>query len=605
MSPGFVLGGCALLAVHADVTPGRWSGWDAAWTLTVQGGADCRALTVALPAGATLGEVSGRVRRADAPNHRVDAARAVHLGRDGRGGTVHDVVLAGLGPADLATVTLHVHHKGWAPWAWTPPDGMPATLRLPRKVTAVPVAQVDLTKRRAWASGPGARVDVVHPGAVPDDDPAAVARTMSVPDAVAAVHALAFIPPGLLADRGPRGDVALRAGQADDLGVAATLRALTDGAVEIARWSARADQPPLPGADHVPVWHDGDAWRVLRHPGHALSAGFLHGPGETPIPVPDTAGLGPPARPWTAHGTVAVRLAGPTLDRAWRTGAIVAHALHVRFDEGDGPRLARVPLPARGVDPGTITASCSGDGGAAAIHGTEVVLAPGPGGSCTIRGAGRTDVPWGDAWLPGMTPAAVDVAWLRPDGRTVAGVGRPAPGGWWVESVGTHPLLPDRRGPAGWLEQQLREASMPEPGLPLSIRRQDGWEAVTDLVAAARTGLEIVPLPGVAPWDPRPLHAARRSGVVTPSELAWLTALHLRQARREADVFFALRHGDPDVRAPVGPVHPLVRVRTEGGEAWIDPACETCPPLQAPDGVRVLPAVGTGGVVLDSLTPQE
>ena len=87
---------------------------------------------------------------------------------------------------------------------------------------------------------------------------------------------------------------------------------------------------------------------------------------------------------------------------------------------------------------------------------------------------------------------------------------------------------------------------------------------------------------GADPLWPRRLIRARKSGALTPTEVALITWLYARQSQIEAD--WALVH--PADTGPGGDVSPagytdmLVRLQIDDEERWMDPACAECAPFE-------------------------
>lgn len=166
----------------------------------------------------------------------------------------------------------------------------------------------------------------------------------------------------------------------------------------------------------------------------------------------------------------------------------------------------------------------------------------------------------------------------------------------WLWSVGGAPVLD---GPARLSELSARSAllaSVPEPGLPLSLKHLDAEsQPLPELCAAVNAWLgasvQVAAVPGQRPTAPRPLLRVRKEGVATDWELSLLLARHLRQLRVPATPLL-LRPGPPaDPASPFGWTASVVEVEGAAGPFFIAPSCRSC-------GEGELPAALWGAEVL-------
>lgn len=599
--PSLLLGGCVLLAAHSDVDPGKWTGWTHALRLEVGGSDTCTAIALHVP-GTTRVELDrGHAAMADLPSHPLREARLQVLPA-ADGGLDVLVHLPELGPLDRARIDLVLRDDGgWDPFVWRPgrePAEGPWTLRLPRKVSVDAVGPAEIHGRRLTTSTPDTRLVLTHPGAIaaPDPEPhvAPADTAMTFDEASARLATLDFLPPGFAAPLTvPQGEQARHARLVDRHTAAHLLHALTDRGpddVRIARWVAAGDpHPPLATAPEVAV-RIGPTPAPWLHPDDRLGPGTLHLDDGTTLPFAGQDGPPPVLAPHTATSTISVRTDARDLTKAWAEDVVRTDQIRVHWaDDAQGLRLARHPWPFPPDALVRASAACA----ATRVGPHDVVLvSTAAHGDCTLTASWRVHVPWGEPFAPDVAVEAASAIWRLPDGTERTGLVHVVPEGFWIEALGDAMLVPPGRGAAAWIAMAWHQASVPEPGVPVSFRRQEGWDAVLDLRELVVGTAQDLPA-DLTPWAPRPLHGARRGGALTDAERAFLCALHLRQARREAEVGFVTRS---DVPVPIGIEAVVVRVRTDGGEAWTDLLDGDDTPLVLPDALRGRSVITTDGV---------
>lgn len=157
----------------------------------------------------------------------------------------------------------------------------------------------------------------------------------------------------------------------------------------------------------------------------------------------------------------------------------------------------------------------------------------------------------------------------------------------WLWAVGGVPAL---NGPARLSELSARAAllaSVPEPGLPLSLKHLSAdTQPLPELCAAVTDWLEaqvqVAPLPGQRPATPRPLLRVRQEGVATDWELSLLLARHLRQLRVNATPLLLRPGPEADPASPFGWTAGVVEVDWPEGVLLIAPGCGSCGPGELP-----------------------
>lgn len=167
--------------------------------------------------------------------------------------------------------------------------------------------------------------------------------------------------------------------------------------------------------------------------------------------------------------------------------------------------------------------------------------------------------------------------------------------GWWLAGWDEHPMATERARVIAALDARFRRRSLPEPGLPVRLRsRFRGWDLVAELPGVLRDRAEVAHLPGAVPLWPRKLYDARASRVVTPVEAALIVRAYALQAKIETDWVLVRSQG-----APVGPElcaesydAMVLRLRFDGEDRWLDPACDACAPFEIRPELLGRPALG-------------
>ncbi len=160
-----------------------------------------------------------------------------------------------------------------------------------------------------------------------------------------------------------------------------------------------------------------------------------------------------------------------------------------------------------------------------------------------------------------------------------------APSTWRVASVMGRPVLPDRAVALDRVAFLGLQASLPQPGLPLRYKnRLDAADLLPEILSLVRTRLQPGRWSARGPLSPRRLQVALRSRWGTDWEQALLLARYLSEVRVEAVPVPARPRsaGAVEGAAPVGYDAALVRIRHEGGESWVAPACQLCGPDEIP-----------------------
>jgi hypothetical protein len=206
------------------------------------------------------------------------------------------------------------------------------------------------------------------------------------------------------------------------------------------------------------------------------------------------------------------------------------------------------------------------------IDGAPIACAPGQPCLGTATGAAADR----DGPLPVELRLEADPQ--RPAGAALRG---------WLWAVGGVPAL---NGPARLSELSARAAllaSVPEPGLPLSLKHLSAdTQPLPELCAAVADWLEaqvqVAPLPGQRPATPRPLLRVRQEGVATDWELSLLLARHLRQLRVNATPLLLRPGPEADPASPFGWTAGVVEVDGPEGVLLIAPGCGSCGPGELP-----------------------
>lgn len=150
---------------------------------------------------------------------------------------------------------------------------------------------------------------------------------------------------------------------------------------------------------------------------------------------------------------------------------------------------------------------------------------------------------------------------------------------WRVVSDGKRAVLASRSAVLHQIASGALSASLPEPGI--GLRFKDGaetWDVVDEVLAHMRRQVVQGRLSQSHPLKPRKLREVRRSRWGTPWEQALLLARYLGQLKIEA-LPVPIRPaalGRIEAAVPEGYLMAAVRVRIDGQERWVDPACAVC-----------------------------
>jgi hypothetical protein len=599
--PTLELGGCVLALVSGSVQLHE-SGWEEQLDLELHDGPGCTSIRFGLPDGVVFERLQGRVRGADAPNYKLDAARFQHeVGIDGtRSVLVH---LPELEPGDVATLSFQRVWTRPGDYQWHPHGAGHAELKLPRGLLPEH-AGLKQDGRFFWASEPGPEATLRLPHPWVDRSPPTVPfleeRGLSSDAAKARLDALTWLTRAWDGDQAVIGAPALARGAVDDRGYARTLAALcVDGPEEvlIGRWTPAEGVEPLPGAPEAAVrWADAE---ILLHPAHALPAGVLVTErGSLPVQAQEAAAVEAPAPGVHTALTVAIPAGDPLRRLHPGGGALLDVAQTLSWDETSRGRAIWLPLPAGASAYATVDAP----GSVRITPDAMWILVP-P-GQAEVR-VGWT-VPLQDVW--GELPAtdSLSLAVGRTTGPFAPGEAAAAitpagelltddDGTWRLARIGDLPLLTDRDRLARELRARRIGASYPEPGMPLGLRGAfRGWDLFEVLAPSLFERATPWPLPTPSTW-PRPLQAARRSRVLTENEFTAVVAAYTQQARMRAEVVPVHPVGPAaaPLITPRGFDHALLWVEHDGEERWADVACAMCDTWEIRPELVGAPAIGT------------
>jgi hypothetical protein len=149
---------------------------------------------------------------------------------------------------------------------------------------------------------------------------------------------------------------------------------------------------------------------------------------------------------------------------------------------------------------------------------------------------------------------------------------------WRLASIEDHPVLPNRAVLVRSLTARFEAASIPEPGLPMSLRgRQTNWELAAELRPTLMGRVRPATWTADPLW-PRPLMKARKSEAVSPTEATLILQRYAEQAGFYADWNFVRldSEGSELATSPAGFEASILRVVWGDEARWVDPLCELC-----------------------------
>ncbi len=544
---------CEVLQIRSEVRT-LAIGWRevSTWKVARSEASPCTHITFLLPNGVVVDDWWGSVAAFKRPNHPLDAAR-LSIEVQPTGDAVGRILLPELEPGDLATVTLV---RGWqnpSDWHRLPEAARFYEVMLPAGLAATgPEFTVD--GRWYWVEDDHAvsPISVTHPWAHagPEPVPVSVERGLSLDAALARLATLRILPEAAFGRMPPSGDEALDRGVTDTRGWHRTLLALTEGGPDAER--ALGQAPPSPDLrSDTPTWS-----------------------GEVRVGV----GGADPRRSLQAGGGL-----------VWRERSRAV------WPDDAGAHAVFVPFPADAVGTEAISEGCWMAPGAA--YGAWLVGGKGV-TSCAFTTVRALDDAW-DTLSPHLVGAPVHGAarWTHGD-HTAVGSLAIEPLGWRLGALADAELLSTEARLGRELLARRLARSFPEPGL--SKRRTlglEGWDYVAAVRALLLERVVIRDDLMVVPGQPRPLHAARAGGVVSPEEAASIAALYIQQQHIEADVVLVHPGPGPAGATPLGFTEAVVRIRYDGGEAWLDLRHPGPEPFVLREALRGRPGWATEGAV--------
>jgi hypothetical protein len=333
-----------------------------------------------------------------------------------------------------------------------------------------------------------------------------------------------------------------------------------------------AARAPVPAT----VARDG-AWVSAPGP----DAGALVARRGAPPEVPDPLDVPLPDGPVEVRVERRVTLDIPLGDAQaalWPGGGAVQRTSEVwTFPPSASTRPVLVPLPPSHGPVDVAVEPADGSSGVRAREDAVVIVAAPSEEQLRVRLAWDAPDPPACGEVPSAPGQTLD--WLVVDPR-----GRVQREGawWWLVEHDDQPILPDRERVVRGLDWRFTIASLPEPGLPMSVRGLGaGWDLIGPLRAALLDRAVVASLPS-EPLLPRKLHHARKSGVLTPVEAALVLRLYALQMRMDA-TWALVRPAElgPGHRVcPIGYAEALLAVRWEGETRWVDPGCAVCGPFE-------------------------
>lgn len=556
MSPVVAGLGCLVASLATELEAGEAARIERTEVL-VRSDGQCRSLSVRVPANAELIALDARIRLGDDSRVRVDPARWSEEEPGLEGDRLIRLALPDLLRGDTVRLRWELSTSLEASWTWIPGASAAvwAELRAPREGADV-FGGLSGDPGRWWATRPGRDAGVRYAPPAPPPLAQVSERALSALDALARASSLALLPEGVEGVAPLAGDAAFARGWADPRGFARTVVALaadgpdpvalqSDLAGELAVWSQDGVATPLLHPDD-PRLRGVDAPRP-RADAYVVATLDLHIPEEAPA-----LALQPGGAAWAAWEGV------------------------IGFAAAPEPRWWSLPLPAGATD--------------LRVHAPEVV---------TWRQRSRDLL----VLLPASkAPISLRVAYHLPDAptwgevphragerhslvvRAQGGEVRWEPGDdpWWLAEVHGVPVLADRDALLAGLEERLVHAALPEPALPLYLKRaRDPELLASSLRDALHEKAGVVRL-NVPLTHPRPLHASLKSGALSPQEAAWVLSLWARQAGLDASWAWVrpaeLGPGSPV--SPAGYVEGALAVQIGGQTRWIDVGCASCAPFE-------------------------
>lgn len=643
MTPAW-LTACALVALQGKVRLVD-DGWVATWEATFAHAEGCDGVRLVERPGERLRAATVTVVRAAGTRERLDLLAPADIDPRRADGmlpgplAVHDLRLVQLAPGDQLRVRLDIAAP--APDDLVlPVEGTP-TLRL--RAPAGALAEDDAlrpsrARGRRWlgvVDAPTA-LRLRHPwaGDVAASPGLPVLPTRPLPDAVASLDALTFVPRGLDGYGVVAGEPALARGAVDDRGYARTLAATVGPDAVVVRWSPAAEAPPAPDAPEA-VFAEGAVWR---HPHDPVAGGVYHTPaGPQAAPVEAIAAPAEaPAPTWSAELTLAV----PGRARADATAdpraalaaskAVLDGRLTARFEAADRAHYLVVAGEEHAVAALTDGVVARWDAGL--LH----VLAP-PGVAAIELGlttpasdvwgvvhpalAGRASLTAGSAARASFRAPPLPGTWrdhVRPEAEVVWDDAAT----WRLPRWGGLDLLSSAERGVAALQRAVAAAAFPEPGLPMRLRGALDGRALLAAAEGALAERAVIdpalplgapdggaatfagPLSAAGPRL-RPLHRARATGALSPFEAAAVLGLYAGQARARGtwalvappqDPLSALPGGSPDGPTLAGYDEALVVIAHEGELLLLDPTCAVCAPFEIRPTLRGRPARSPSGL---------
>ncbi len=519
-------GRCEVLQIRSEVRT-QAIGWRevSTWKVMRPASAPCTYVTFHLPSGVVLTDWGGSVAAFKRPNHPLDAAR-LSVDVSPSGDAVGRVLLPELEAGDLATLHLVRDWRYPTDWHRLPEPAKFYEVLFPAGL-AVQGPEFTDDGRWYWVEDGDAvtPVSVPHPWAhaSPEPVPVSAERGLPLDAALARVATLKILPEAAFGRMPLAGDAALAFGVTDPRGWRRTLLALTEGGpdAEAARDHA-APQPDL--QSDTPTWS-----------------------GEVRIGVG-----GPDPRRFLVPGGGLV----------WRERSRAVWA------QDEGAHATFVPFPADVVGSEAISEGCVM--APQATYGAWIVGGNGV-RSCAFTLVRALDDAW-DTHSPHLVGAAVHGGsqWTHGEHTAVGSLAIEREG-WRLGALADAELLSTEARLGRELLARRLARSFPEPGLSKRSKLGlEGWDFVAAVRPLLREQVVIRDDLTVVPGQPRPLHAARAGGVVSPEEAASIAALYLQQEHIEADVVLVHPGPGPAGATPLGFTEAVVRIRYEGGEAWLD-----------------------------------